>query len=254
LKSWTTENELYSVAKRNGLTRKQPTKSIAKRNNLYTLPTTFIRKKETMDSAYQELITENLLFNIWEDRWPNVLNGLKNNKFTNDQIRDLKGFIITQSFRTPKFLRINKERLNRIGLPTDEIDDVYHYAVLGIQGLSQYIQNCVCEIIQCNDTLNFITSDNPATHWLQEGDKFHYLNGISLNNDLFRNPNYKILCPLHPKYFGILTPNLGLEVSNINKIFFRRNFYNDNVKELNKIIEYGADKMIFAKSLNDFIK
>lgn len=254
LKSWTIKNELYSLSKRNGIPRKQPTKTIAKRNHLYTLPSVLFENSETRNFELQELITENLIFKIWEDRWPNVLNGIKENKLTKDQIRDLKGFIITQSFRTPKFLRLNKERVERLEMPSENIDDVYHFAVLGIDGLTNFIKNCVCEIIQCNDISNFITSDNPATHWIQDGEIFHHLNGIALNNNLFKNPNYKILCPLDPKHFGILSPNLGIDISDISKnLVSRRIIDNDTVKQLNQMVEHGADKMLFAKNLNDYI-
>jgi hypothetical protein len=254
LKSWTTVNELYTLPKKNGIARKQPTKTIAKQNNLYTVPSIFFQNSESRNPELQELISENLIFKIWEDRWPKVLECINANKFSNDSIRDLKGFIIAQSFRTPKFLRLNKEKIERIGKSSIDIDDVYQYAILGMEGLTKYIQNCVCEVIKCNDISNFITSDNPATHWFQEGEIFYHLNGIALNDSLFKNINYKILCPLHPKYFGILTPNLGIEVSDIikNNILYRI-VYNDNVRELNKMVEHGADKMLFAKNLNDFI-
>ena len=253
LKSWTVDKDLYTIPLKDGIVRKQQTKEIAKKNHLYTLPSIFFINSESRNPQLQELITENLVLKIWEDRWPNVLRGLKSKTLSDDQIRDLKGFIIVQSFRTPKFLRQNKEIIERLGNPSDNMEDAFHVAFLGSQGLTEYLKNCVCEVIHCNDISNFITCDNPATHWLQNGDTFHYLPGTALNNDLFRNPRYKILCPLHPKYFGILTPNLGIEVPPIvkNTVLFKT-VYSDVTKQFNQLTEYGADKMLFAKSLSDF--
>jgi len=254
LKSWTIKDELCTLSKQNGIPRKQTTKTIAKRDNLYTIPSTFFENREPKNRDLQELITENVIFKIWEDRCAAVTDiATKNGNFTS-VLHTIKGFVIAQSFRTPKFIRSNKEKIERMGKSSENIDDVYHFAISGIKGLTDYILNCVCEILRCNDISNFITSDNPSTHWLQQGDIFHHLNGIALNNDLYKNPNYKILCPIHPKYFAILTPNLGIDVPETfkNQVVLRT-IYNDTVKQLNKMIEHGADKMLFAKTLNDFV-
>lgn len=254
LKSWTINNQLFSMSKNNGFPRKQPTKTIAKRDNLYTIPSILFENIDSRNRENQELITENLLFKIWEDRWVSVRDALNNNENLNPVLHSIKGFIITQSFRTPKFLRLNNERIKRQGKDSENVEDPYTFAFLGTSGLTEYIKNCVLEIIQCNDIANFITSDNPATHWIQEGEMFYHLNGIALNNGLFKNPNYKILCPLHPKFFGVLTPNLGIEIpDNIKNQIFKRIIYNDTVKQLNQMTEHGCDKMLFAKSINDYL-
>ncbi len=255
LRSWTTDNYLYSVPKNRGLTRKQKTKEVAKKNHLYTLPSDFFKNSIVKSRDLREMISEKLIFKVWEDKWKQVTD-LFNHHFNLTQVlHTIKGFVITQSFRTPKFIRSNQEILERMGKLEDSFDNTYQYVFLGTNGLTDYIKNCVCEMVKIMDIPNFITCDNPATHWIQEGEMYHYLNGIALRTDLYKNPNYKILCPLHPKYFAVLTPNLGVEIKDKikNKVWFKPVNIND-INQLNQMVEYGADKMLFAKDVKDFIK
>lgn len=254
LKSWTTDDNLYSMPKIHGLTRKQSTKEVAKKNHLYTLPSTFFDKSDYENPDLQELITESIIFKTWEDKWGNVRNLLSLHFDLTKVLHSIKGFVITQSFRTPKFMRLNKKKLERMGKTDDNVADSYQYAFLGTAGLTNYIENCICEIAQNLDISNFITCDNPATHWLQEGEIYHHLNGIALNTDLYKNPNYKIICPLSPKYVAVLSPNLGIKVNenDKNKVWIKA-VNNATVLQFNQMIEHGADKMLFAKDLKDFI-
>jgi len=255
LESWATEHYLYTIPKNKGLTRHQHKKEVAKKNHLYKLPSTLFKNSSVTDPDLKELIVEKLIFKIWEDRWAKVRYVLDHHIDLTQVLHSIKGFVITQSFRTPKFQRLNKEKLERMGKADDDIEDAFHFAFLGIKGLTDYIENCVCEIFKIVDLPNFVTCDNPATHWIREGDIFHHLNGIALNEDLYKNPNYKILCPIHPKYFAMLSPNLGINVSekDKNKVWFT-SFDKDTINQLNQMVEHGADKMLFAKDLKDFIK
>jgi hypothetical protein len=249
LKSWATKSEndflIYSFNLKDNFTRKQPTSSVAKKKNLYTLPLEF----KTNDPK----IVENILFKIWEDRWPNVIKGLEDNKLSKEQTRDLKGFVIIQSFRTPKFENENIKNINLIADKTKaELAFKYHYALLGLKGIVDYLENCTCEILFINDLDNFICSDNPSTHWIVDNQNFVYINGIAGRHDLIQNTNYKIICPVTPKHLVILTPNLGVLTSdNLKEYGAFRKIEKDQVKSFNFLIQSGADKLLFAKNIYD---
>lgn len=214
LKSWATKEEkelyVYTLNLKDNLLRKQPTSSIAKKKNLYTLPSEF--------STDNPKIVEHLIFKTWEDKWPLVLNGLKNNILSENQIKDLMSFVIIQSFRTPKFERENKSKIDLIDEKEfAEISFKYHYAFLGTTVFTHYIKNSKCEILYIDDVDNFICSDNPSSHWLTNNFDFLYIDGILGRNDLFKNRYYKIICPVTPKHIVIISPNLGIEDLEINK-------------------------------------
>lgn len=250
LKSWATKDakdfQLYTLNLKNNFPRKQTTSSIAKKKNLYTLPLEY----KTNDPK----IVEHTIFKIWEDRWPSVLKGLKENHLSKDQIAALKGFVIIQSFRTPKFEKENMAILRSIAdKETADLSFKYHYAFLGIKVFTEYIKNCICEVLLINDIDNFICSDNPSTHWLLNNNDFTYINGIAGRHDLFGNPNYKIISPLTPKHLIVLSPNLGIETSdNLKEFCAFKKVSKDHIQLFNKMIEHGADKLLFAKNIYDF--
>jgi hypothetical protein len=129
----------------------------------------------------------------------------------------------------------------------------YHYAFLGIKGFTDYIKDCTCEVLYINDIDNFICADNPSTHWLIANNNFTYINGIAGRLDLFRNPNYKIICPVTPKHLVVLSPNLGIETNeNLKEYCVFNKIVKDNIQLFNKMIEHGADKLLFAKNIYDF--
>jgi hypothetical protein len=250
LKSWATKDAkeflIYTLNLKNNFPRKQTTSSIAKKKNLYTLPLEF----KTNDPK----VVEHIIFKIWEDRWPSVLEGLKENKLSKDQTRDLKGFVIIQSFRTPKFEKENMAIIRSIAdKETADLAFKYHYAFLGIKGFTDYIKDCTCQVLFINDIDNFICSDNPSTHWSINNNNFTYINGIAGRLDLFRNPNYKIICPVTPKHLVVLSPNLGIETNeNLKEFCIFNKIAKDNIQLFNKMIEHGADKLLFAKNIYDF--
>ena len=195
LKSWATKDDreflINTLNLKNNFPRKQTTSSVAKKKNLYTLPLEL--------KTNNPKIVEHLIFKIWEDRWPSVLEGLKENKLSKEQTGALKGFVIIQSFRTPKFEKENMAKIKLIAdKETADLAFKYHYAFLGIKGFTDYIKDCTCEVLFINDIDNFVCSDNPSTHWLLTNNNFTYINGITGRLDLFGNPNYKIICPVIP--------------------------------------------------------
>ena len=191
LKQWTQSDKgnitLFTLSLKDKLSRKQSTKEIAQKKNLYTLPLTHpfeIRK-----------ISEQVLYKIWEDNWPSVIDPLeKNSELTGIQIHNLISFVIIQSFRTPKFAKENQAIIQKTNNPEITIiKDSYMFAYLATKGYADHVKNATCEILYTNDLKKFITSDNPATHWLKNDNQFTYIAGTALRNDLRENKNYKII-------------------------------------------------------------
>lgn len=247
LKQWTQNDSgnigLYTLNLKDKFVRKQITANIAKRKNLYTLP--LIHGSDTK-------ITETILFKIHEDNWPNILNSLDNNSaFTPERINGLIGFVINQSIRTPKFGKETSKIKEAFGMKAfDSVDWFYH----GVKMYPILSENCTVELFYSLELKNFITSDNPATHWLVEGETFNYLEGIAQKNELMGNPNYKIICPLTPRHFAILTPNLGISIPQLEReTITRTRIDGDKINFFNHLTEMGADKILFAKTLTDLI-
>jgi hypothetical protein len=248
LKSWGEEvkntSVLYALNLKDNLTRKQTISQIARQNNLYTLPEGF--------SYVDPKIMEKVILNNWEKNWYKVVAGLRKNQLSKEEIDILKGFVIAQSFRTPKFIRENLERIKHY--ETEEnVAIVFAFLVLG--GFPEYVKNCSCEVLYINDIDHFICSDNPATHWLFDEKGWTYVNGIACRNDLHKNTNYRIVCPLTPKHLAILTPNLGIDVPESQKDSCAiKRIDKDAICNFNKMIEFGADKLLFAKNIYDLVK
>lgn len=252
LKSWGEnvgkEYVLYTHNLKDNLTRKQTISQIARQNNLYTLPEGF--------SSVDPKIMEKVILYNWEKNWNKVVAGLRKNQLSKEEVDILKGFVIAQSFRTPKFMRENLERIKRY--ETEEnaaLAFSYHFAFLGLGVFIEYVKNCTCEVLYINDIDHFICSDNPATHWLFDEMGATYVSGIACRNDLHNNTNYKIVCPLTPKHLAILTPNLGIDVPEIQKDSCAiKRIDKDAICNFNKMIAFGADKLHFAKNIYDLAK
>jgi len=245
-KAWCSENdEVIVLNTKDRLIRTQAPKDIAKKKNLYTLPTTF--KTETPK------ITENIIFKVWEDRWNPVIEKIhKEEIIKGDTLRDLKGFVIVQSFRTPKFQKENERVMNM--LPKDKhVDFKLQFAFLGIKGFTEYIKYSNCKIVKATGLKNFITTDNPSTHWLENGTNITYLNYIMLRHELFQNLNYLLICPISPRYCAIVYPNLGLERNKTSDHAPYEKGDDDRVARFNKLIEHGADKLLMVKSISDLV-
>jgi hypothetical protein len=251
LKQWTQNDKgnigLYTLNLRDNLARKQAPADIAKKKNLYTLP---------LNYGPETKLTEKIIFKIHEDCWSNVTAALNiGNSLTREQTIQLRNFVINQSLRTPKFARETTKIIEQHGdVALKDIPFSVQWAYLGIKIFPTLAENCCVELYYSLELKNFITSDNPATHWLSDGINFTYLNGIAKNNTLFKNPLYKIVCPLTPRYFAILTPNLGIPISDAVKsnVVFRQ-IDGNTINLFNSLTEKGADKLLFARTLTDLI-
>lgn len=252
LKSWGEnvgkEYVLYTHNLKDNLTRKQTISQIARQNNLYSLPEGI--------STVDPKITEKVILNNWEKNWYKVVAGLNRNELSKEEVSILKGFVIAQSFRTPKFKRENLDRIKRFESEENALLDFsYHFAFLGMNGFVEYQKNCICAVLYIADLDNFICSDNPATHWIFDEVGATYVNGIAGRNDLFKNLNYKIVCSVTPKHLAILTPNLGIDVPESQKdSCLIKRIDKDAIWNFNKMIEFGSDKLLFAKNIYDFAK
>ena len=258
LKSWETKSSIYSLPLGPGIVRKQETKKMCKKDHLYTLKDNSLDATKTfVESIGNPLFTELLTMSGIESNWSTVIHALENNfPIIPDLLSKLNSFVVLQSMRTPRFMREAKAMSAHINDPLFKanVSDAERFLIQHFQFWPESIKNCVTEIVECSVVSNFITSDNPATHWLKDGEVYHLLKGLDYSGSLFGNPAYRILCPIHPKFFVMLSPNLGIDTpDSIKKIPFRRNIFPDNVKQINDMIRAGADKMVFAKSTRDFI-
>lgn len=245
LKSWSGgDNQVTTLSLNDGLMRIQKPKKIAKKNNLYTLPPEF----KFPDKKFPE----KFLFNIWEKWWNDVLEDLPKSPIVKvPTIGRLMGFVIVQSFRTPKFIRENDELTKH--LPDDDkVARPYQFTYFATKGFSEYSKNASIKIFKASGLKRFITSDNPATHWIEkpfEG-KAGLLHGIALRSELAKNPNYYILCPISPEYIALVYPNLGLPDRRMESCTIRT-VGDDIVRTYNEHIELGADKLLVVRSPND---
>ncbi|MBO9698627.1 MAG: DUF4238 domain-containing protein [Sporocytophaga sp.] len=254
LKRWSFQRKgkklIYSLNLKNKLIRSQPTNEVCKKKNLYTIPSSY--------GLDENKISEKFLYKIWEDRWQVVLAKTLDKGLIprNEELGDIMAFIIVQSMRSLKFKNDSQALINKIA--SDElknIDFTLSYAYLAIQGYTDLINNCTIELYKANLGKRFITTDNPATHWIVEGKLYTNIKSLIRNMDVLANPNYKIICPITPYWLGILTPNLGIPVT-----VSQRNTCNvfelslEEINIFNTLLENTSHEMIFAKSLNDFIK
>jgi hypothetical protein len=168
------------------------------------------------------------------------------------KIGRLKIFIIHQSFRTPKFYN---ENIKQLGLnSTDNLKKGDIYAAFLFSNFSLYIENSVLQIYEINGLGNFITSDNPSSHWIRIERGWKYVNGVIKNESLFNNPNYNIICPISPKHLAILSPNIGIPNTKTNMTTAEIIKVNlSEILKFNEILKYASDKSIFAKSISDFL-
>lgn len=244
LESWATDNMLCTC-KKEGFTaiRKQHVKEVANKKNLYLLGEQFYESR---------LFVEKILFPIYESMWPPVKRVLVSGKKF-DSINDkLKSFVICQAFRTPKFFEQEQARISRFGKNL-ETPVAQLVGAMIIQMYPEYIKNSTCTLLKSIDIgANFITCDNPATHWVTDRDIWHHVNGLALNQALDKNKDYRILCPVSPKYCAIVSVNLNRSIpkSHINHVLVF-DVTKQTVHETNLMIKGQSDKMLFAKHEND---
>ncbi|MEO6902364.1 MAG: DUF4238 domain-containing protein [Bacteroidia bacterium] len=251
LKQWTSNTKgnigLYTLNLRDNFPRKQCTSKIAKKKNLYTIPLKY---------GIDNKLTETFIFKMHEDLWPTVISGLNSRKALSiSQVKSLRNFVIIQSLRTPKFAKGTKEVMEASSNQSlKDIPFSTDWVYNGIRLFPILAKNCCVELYRSLELKNFITSDNPATHWIIQGSNFTFLKSTALNKDLMKNPYYKIICPVTPRYFAILTPNIGIEIldSIKSKVSIKRADLN-KVNIFNGLTEMGADKLLFSYILNDFI-
>ncbi len=245
LKSWAQDKSLnlFTLNLKDKLTRKQTTGDIAHKKNLYTL--NFESKKDKT--------LEKIMYPMWEIQWPKIVENLRNDIIDEYTLRIIKQFVIVQSFRTPKFVRENYISVKGTEY---EMQEKMMFPLFLIVGLPALLDNCVCKLYKINSVENFITCDNPSTHWyLHNNDRFSYISGIMIRQDLQKDKRYKIICPLTPKYLAMLSPNLGANniTESDKKKFSIKVVNSEEIKHINRMIEHGADKLLMAKYPLDLI-
>ncbi|MBU3662407.1 MAG: DUF4238 domain-containing protein [Bacteroidetes bacterium] len=239
--------QVYCLSNKDRLVRKNQPQNLNYKKNLYTLPDTFVPEIRK--------IAETAIYKTWEDRWGQVLPisfdlGVAP---TGLDLRSIKAFIFHQSIRTLKYIRESEKVLQKLN---DEIinrapHSVFHTSAplfLFTTFSTSYTINFLKAPLNCR----FITSDNPATHWLIDGENYHNIPTVVGRTDLYKNTNYKIICPITPKWLGVLTPNLGIAKSEFQlSTGSTIEIPEHQVEFYNKLIEMTSDKLIFALNIMD---
>ena len=227
---------------------------------MYTLPSSFYGKSDLSEKTeLEEFIIERLIAATWEEEWPQTVKAVMEGKNSASVVEKVKGFVITQSVRTPKFLEgfiKRSETLALMGFSSkfSEDDHAGVFGTLMMKVIIDFMPNSVCEVLRSSSLANFITSDNPATHWVTEGNNYRYLDTWPVGEMVWANPNFKIICPIHPKLLVIVTPNAGLNhLVNKPKDLIYRRIFDEQVFFFNKLIEIGADRLLISKNMEDFI-
>jgi hypothetical protein len=240
--------QVYCLSNRDKLVRKNQPQNLNYKKNLYTLPDTFVPEIRKL--------TETSIYKTWEDRWGQVLpksfdigtapSGL--------DLKSVKAFIFHQSIRTIKYIRESEKVIQKLN--NDIINrtphSVFHTAA-PLFLFTTYAEFYTIHFLKAPINCRFITSDNPATHWLIDGDNFQNIPTLVGRTDLNKNENYKILCPITPKWLGVLSPNLGIAKSEFQLSTGSTFEINEQqVVFYNKLIEMTSDKLIFALNIMDF--
>lgn len=202
----------------------------------------------------------------------------KNKLPIDGQIGQISGFIYMQSIRSIKFKFDTEELLNKKGDSIlRNIDWGVIYAYLSTQGwMDNHNTNQMLHLLRAPIGKRFITSDNPATHWIVQNSNYINLkttfgssnytikvqSDINLLNilrtyfpskEVQNNPYYKILCPLTPKWYGVLTPFANKKTKDDNDKCYSTELTEKQLHFFNKLTESTSNKIIIASELEDFI-
>jgi hypothetical protein len=243
LKYWSFDNSkrIFQQNIKSGKVYSNQIKDVCQKSNLYDT---------SLESNPKVLEKE--INSLSEDFIPDFGSYLKTGMMDPAKIGRLKTFIIHQSFRTPKFY---DENYNQIGLePSSNWKKGDIFGAFYLTNYDRYIENSVLQLYEVNGVNNFITSDNPSSHWIRVNGGWTYVDKVIKNNSLNGNMDYNIICPVTPKHIAILSPNIGIPTTAINKGTIETfNVNPSGIPKFNAMLKYAADKVIFGKRNEDFL-
>lgn len=229
-------------------------KNIAQKNNLYTIPDEF----KTADNK----INEKLLVKRFEDWFVEAMkNSIDFNKIpTSSDAYKIASFVIVQSFRTLKFKKSNEAKIakniNFKNSPKWHQDFSLQLSFLILKGFPELIKNAKIVFYKSPANVRFITSDNPATYWLVNGQSYNYVESIATNFVIKDNPNLRIICPLNPNWCAEISLfQKSVKRKSILKIEKTiKNLSINKFEEIQSMIYRSADKIIIASDELDLTK
>ncbi len=239
-------NFIYSLNLNDFTIRNSTTKDQCQKSNFYKLPDKFdLEEKKTIEKAFMGHIDS-----IYSKAMDKSFDQGK--EPTVGDINSIVWFIIYQSFRTPKFKKEHLAKVRELGLrignPNSELEEyTYWLGYLLVKAGFKVFKSSLIEILISRKGNWFITSDNPASFWLQTWNNSEYLGTLLGNNE---KPNLKLLCPINPQIAIVLHINILKNTFSTNSAdkmnFFRRTIEEGELGYINRKIVQAADKLIFS--------
>lgn len=203
------------------------------------------------DFPFEDKMTlEKHWFGFSDGLFPNAMdNSLDQGKIP-DNVRDLGSiiqFVIWQTFRTPKFKNETEKKIEELkktnsSLPQEHIDFNLMIPYLICKAFVPFQEEVIPELLFSPIGKWFITSDNPASIWLNTWNiKVYQPTLIGLD---YKARNIEILCPLNPQCCILLK----LNQIKWDKKYLGINRYclPDEVDRINQSIKLAADKTIYS--------
>lgn len=255
LKRWTNPQKweedtqkIYALNWNDKKIRFVETKSQCQKNNLYTTPADFktqdrkVIEKAFMghnDEVYSKAMSKS--YDVGKDPDDVTLNGVLL-------------FTIYQSFRTPKFRCATIKKIKNLKdkftfLKNTPEEFTFNLVYLLVKIAPDIHKNCILEILVTKPGYWFLTSDNPASYWLYQWNKFTFLDTILGFNE---SNNIKLLCPINPQICFIVHLNLNkirpckLNTQSITPTIVERTILRNELLLINKSIIDSSDKQIFS--------
>lgn len=241
-----TDNYINSLNFKDYAIRLINTNDQCQKKNLYKLPDEFkMEEKKAIEKAFMghiDKIYSEAMFNSFDQgRNPSL-----------GDINSLVWFVIYQSFRTSKFKYQHIEKVKELGLKLGKNDSeleeyTYWLGYLLVKVGLDIFKYSLTEILVTRQNNWFITSDNPASFWLQTWDKSEYL-GTILGN--IEKSNLKLICPLNPQVAIVLHINYLKNTAICNSAdvmnYFKRTVDRTELDYLNDQIVHAAEKQVFS--------
>jgi len=145
-------------------------------------------------------------------------------------------FVICQLFRTPKYHSLISNRMREILSEHPKVEFAAVALAHTIKGVPQLLEYAEYEIIKVAKGKRFITSDHPASAWLNKGINWEQVTA-RLEEDCYKY--LKIICSLSPEFLLVIKP-LSLEPGK----YTPRGSNEVEVNKFNSLIQTTAYKFI----------
>jgi hypothetical protein len=229
-----------------GFIKEVPLDNQCQKRNFYKIPEDFsFEDKKTIEKHWLGYV---------DDYYPKSMNKSWDEGKMPNTTEDLGGllwFILYQVLRTPKFKFETLKKIDELHEQNPElekykVDFNLHLPYLFIKTFIPFREEVVPEFLIAQKGNWFITSDNPASFWVNTWGNKEYLPTILGTS--FKKRNLEILCPLNPQVCLVLKLNQVKKEKYFMGI--KRNCNPEEVKRINESIKIAADKIIFSFDQN----